>query len=128
MSNQLGDTMQGKITRLETISRENSLLVVGHFPPGTPVRMVQATTHRLCAELLESIDQGGEISEFKGCVYVDQSRQGDLVGTVTMEYGTEEFEDEKAAAIAEVVHDMTELLVDERPEAERGIQQTTAPE
>lgn len=78
----------------------------------TNLRAVQATTFRMAAELVEAMDRDIELANYKGAIYVDHAvvLQGDWLRTFIIMEACDDADLERARAVADVVHDMTELL------------------
>jgi hypothetical protein len=82
------------------------------IPEAAGLRGAQALTLRLAAELVEAIDPDIELADYKGSIRADPSvsAQPGLLRTFISMEAMDESDLEKAAAVAEFVHDQTGLL------------------
>jgi hypothetical protein len=90
-----------------------SMRVTLGIPAALGLRAAQAITFRMAAEFVEAMDPEIDMANYKGSIYVDHgvTQEGDQLLTFIVMEAMDEGDLRRAYAVADVVHDMTELLV-----------------
>lgn len=90
-----------------------SLRVELQFGLITRLRDIQGLTHLLAAELLGTISEDQDMSNFQGVIHVDPEvyeRNGNMRSSITLE-AMDDHDLERAEALVSVVHDVSELML-----------------